>query len=118
MIKPEIITITSPDLHDLEQDQPEDPHAFCILVQVLIGLENEAGGEVFYFTVCTPKALEESIPEETGLSGWSYILLKKYDYKAIERTIQSFCDQSKHAEDWDGFAENMKKFSKWEFDGH
>ena len=116
MIKPEIILLTSPDLDDMETGGPENFENFCVLVQALIGAEGEEGAEVFYFSVCTPNALESRIPEKGGLTGKSFIFVRKYDYSLILNTIQSLCDKGSVAKDWDEFAQIMTRYSDWEYE--
>ena len=100
----------------METTCPEDSKKFCILVQALIGVEDEPGAETFYFWVCTPNALEERIPEDIGLTGRSFIFVREYDYQLIWKTIESFCDKASVADDWDEFAQIMTRYSDWEYE--
>ena len=116
MIRPVLQLLTSPDLHNMEAG-PDDPHNCYVLVQALIGLEGEAGGEVFYFQVCTPSALAQLIPSGKGLSGKSFLFVEVYDYGVVRDAIISICaDAARTARNWDEFALAMCRYSDWEYE--
>jgi len=116
-MKAELRALHSPDLADLKHGSPPDPGNFGILVQAMIGPEDEEGEESFDILVCTPSWLAGQVEREGPTWGRHHLLLPRYDYAAIESTVRSLVD-SVHGLDWPEVAEILARYGAWEFEDY
>ena len=116
-MKPNLKSIHSPDVNDLETYLPEEPDDFCILVQATIGLPNDNSGESFDFLVCTPKWIETLLENQKFVLGKGYLVVRNYNYNLIIETIQSICDRVS-GDDWITVANKLARYGQWEFEDY
>lgn len=109
--------VHSPDIIDLRSHQPEDPEAFCYLLQIMIGPDDHEGEESFDVQVVTPQWLREKHGEDMVLSGRHYLIVFKYDFNQIMDVINRYCE-SCSAKNWEEFAAKMSRFGSWEFEDY
>ena len=107
----------SPDIHDLENYQPEDPKKFGFLLQAMIGPEGQNGEESFDIEVCTPKWLEETYNDDQVVIGLYHLIVRKYNYQKIVLAIKGFLLDC-YGENWNEIVEKVSRLGKWEFDGY
>ena len=117
MIKLEVKWLHSPDLLDPEENIPENPEQFRILVQAMIGVEDEEGEDSFDFLVCTPSWLANALQKESYIWGRHYLFVPKYDYELILNTIKQLCDTIE-ASDWETAAQKLARYGHWEFEDY
>ena len=114
---PKLIRLHSPDLLDLRTLSPENPENFCILVQAIIGLENESGEESFDFIVCSVKWLHEFLSDKSFVFGRHYLIVSYYNYDIIWDAINTLC-QKIPGGSWKEIAEQLGKYGRWEFEDY
>ena len=68
-MKAVIKSIHSPDVINLWKYKPVEMDNFCILLEVLLGVENKEGEESFCFEICTPKWLLNHYKREDVIIG-------------------------------------------------
>lgn len=116
-MKAEIISLHSPDIHNLEEFQPEQSDNFGFLLQIIISPKGVEGGESFDTIVCTPKWLLDQHDQNEILFGRQFIIVFKYDYIKLHEAINKYI-QSIEGNDWDDIAKEMCKIGKWEFENY
>jgi len=107
----------SPDAPDLEHYSPQDPEHFSILVQALIGPEDQPGEEAFDFLVCTSRWLSSQLSKERYMMGKNYLFLSRYDYALLQEAIQKICSQAE-GKDWEAVTTYLGRYGKWEFEDY
>jgi len=111
----EIKYIHSPDIEDISTYQPEDTGCFSFLLQVMVGPNNQEGEESFDIEVVTPKWLLKKYDEDEILIGRHRLIVFKYDWDRIMRTINRHCE-SCNGETWSEIAEKVGRLGRWEFE--
>ena len=117
MTKATLRYLHSPDAPNLEHYTPEDPEYFSILVQALIGPEEQPGEEAFDFLVCTSRWLSSQLSKEGYMLGRHYLFLSRYDYALLQEAIQKICSRAER-EDWKAVATYIGHYGKWEFEDY
>ena len=108
----------TPDAPDLERFQPPDPAHFGILVQAMIGPEDESRGEEsFDFVACTSSWLAEQSKGGKHRWGHGYLLLDAYDYSTLERAVSRLCATAT-CESWLEIAGRLARYTLWESDDY
>ena len=107
----------SPDIHDLEKYQPENPGEFAFLLQAMVGPEGEEGEESFDIEVCTPKWLEEHYGVDDVVVGRHHLIVRKYDYERIVDAIKRFL-RGCSGENWEEVGGKVARLGKWEFEDY
>jgi len=102
---------------NLDEFSPEDPLCFAANVTALIGPFNERGEELFQFTVCTPRWLEQDTFPKGYCWGRHYLFVSRWDAKLIMRVFRDLC---LHAEgpDWNSVATTLSRYGQWEFEDY
>ena len=102
--------IHSPDIEDIFQYRPNGP--FSVLVQFLIGPENEEGEESFDVTVCSPSWLQD----QPGiiLSGADSLIMKEFDPGALVEYVRCTIGRLR-GKSWSEIARQIDRIGKWEF---
>ena len=107
----------SPDVHDLKTFVPPDPFRFGLLIQAMIGPEDEDGEESFDFFVCTPQWLNEELEHKQHVLGRHRLFVRRYDMLSIERVMKHLCSQAAGS-DWSEISEFLSRYGKWEFEDY
>lgn len=105
----------SPDVDDLQTFRPQDPTNFSIFVQAMIGPEGEDSSESFDISVCTPSWVAATAEREGPVIGLHHILVSRFDYEALFRSIESFCSRCEGAS-WQEVGAKVGRLGRWEFD--
>ena len=116
-MKDEIKRLHSPDIPNLETFHPSDKEAFAFLLQVMVGVKDEAGEESFDIFVCTPKWLLMNHKKDEVLFGKHQMIVFEYNYDAIVKKLQVYIDDLE-GENWAELAEKINLIGKWEFWGY
>jgi len=109
--------IHSPDVEDFSTYLPEDTERFYFLLQIMVGPNNQEGEETFDIEVVTPKYLLEKYDENEILIGRHRLIVFRYDWNRIMRTINRYCE-SCSGETWDEIAEKVGRLGRWEFEDY
>jgi Immunity protein 8 len=116
-VKATLRRLHSPDADPFSEYVPDDPEAFGLLVQALVGPREGKGEESFDFVVCTPRWFDAQ-PFDKGFA-WpqSHLFVKRWDYATVERAIS---DVVRRAEgpDWASVAAQIGRYGRWEFEDH
>jgi hypothetical protein len=116
-MKAELRVLHSPDLDDLQHGSPPDPSNFGILVQAMIGPEDEEGEESFDIVVCTPTWMANKVAAEGYAWGRHHLLIPRYDYPTIRDAVRALC-HSVEGSDWRGVATALARYGAWEFEDY
>jgi hypothetical protein len=108
----------SPDLADLEHGAPPDSANFRIVLQAMIGGDDEdEAEESFDFLVCTPLWLSKNIVAGEYIWGRHYLLVAVYDFALIQKAVQDVCDAAT-GPDWETVAGILARYGAWEFEDY
>ena len=119
MIRPELRSLYSPDVPDLDLEHfaPDPPDDFLILVGASIGVAGEPGQDMFYFIVTTPRVLDRKIVDDGYLLPRHYLLLHRFDYDTLWSAIGNLCQQVE-TPDWPAAASRLARYGQWEFEDY
>ena len=108
----------SPDLPDLENGTPPDPESFAILVQAMIGADDEPESEEsFDFVLCTPGWLAIRLGAGSHIWGRHHLLVPRYDFATLHGAVQAVCEGAT-GPDWETIAGILGRYGKWEFEDY
>ena len=116
-MKPEIKSIYSFDVEDLETYKPTDPTSFAFHLRLIAGPQSEPGEESFDMKVCTPKWLLENHGAEEVIIGRHLLIVMEYNYRRIVKRIKEFCDTCT-GDTWTEVAEKLSRLGYWEFEDY
>lgn len=116
-VLPELHSLHSADLWDMEGSLPEDPENFCLSVEASIGPRGALGEELFEFLVCTPNWLYRDLVSQSTIFGRHFLFVQRYDYRLIAETIEHLC-ASTSGSTWSEVAERLGRYGKWEFEDY
>ena len=117
MLRAELRSLHSPDVHNLETYRPIDPTRFGLLVQAMVGPEDMPGEESFDFIVCTPGWLAERLREQDYVTARHHIIFARYDYPVLRSVIRGYCEEAT-GPDWRSVAARLSRYGKWEFEDY
>jgi hypothetical protein len=112
----------SPDLlaerqePDLESFQPDDFENFGLGVTAFVGPNDAGGEEMFDFFVCTARWLADHPPEKGFWFLRSYLLLNRWDYGVLDRSLRDLCARSE-GETWEEVGTKLSRYGRWEREG-
>jgi hypothetical protein len=112
-MKAQLKRLHSPDVHDLRAFVPETPGLFSLFVQAMIGSDDDDSFESFDLIVCSPDWLL-SQADRAPVIGWQHLIMARYDYDALFRAIQDFCETCEGAT-WSEVATKVGRLGRWEF---
>ena len=114
-MRAELRGLDSADAPDgLGSYQPDDSAVYALAVGASIGPANGAGAETFYFSVCSPRWIEENPPPKGFEFMHGYLVLTRWDYAVVERAIGDLCLHTEGA-DWQEVATKLSRYGSWEF---
>jgi hypothetical protein len=114
-VRAELRTLDSADAPEgLAAWEPADLEDFAVYVAAVIGPAGESGGELFYFTVCSPRWLDKNAPPKGFAFMHGHVLLPRWDAAIVERAITDLCRHTE-GEDWSQVAEKLSRYADWEF---
>jgi hypothetical protein len=96
-----------------------DPAQMMTLVTILVGTPEEAIGDLFYATLCTPEWIAAQSENGSFMPGAGLLVVKSEDFdeRPLRREIERFL-VGIHEETWGDVAKRIKEwFPFWEFDG-
>ena len=102
---------------DPETFWPDEEDDFGFYVQATIGPENEEGGDVFGFQVCTPKWLANEYGKESVILARHIIIVFEYDFYAVRKKISDLCNKTL-GNDWAEIAPKLARYGYWEFEDY
>lgn len=93
---------------------PDDPADFCIGMDVTVGAQGGAGGDIFSFEVCSPKWFQRNRAEHPAFSR-HILFMNEYDRCAIKKAAEKLVAEAS-GETWDQIANILSRFMFWEFE--
>lgn len=119
MIQAKIKSIEITEVPDLDPAKftVEDPEDFCCTFGLTIGPANSEGGELFYLTVCSPKALAKAAEKDGFLWGRHHLIVPEYNLKAITGIITKFVERCS-GDSWTEVATKLNRIASWEFEDY
>ncbi len=114
LVQAELKKLHSPDAFDLEGFSPDG--SFGILVQTMVGPLGSDGEESFDVVVCTTEWFAANMNSEI-VSGRHHLFVKQYDYQALRRYIENYCD-SCQGESWEAVSVKLGRLGHWEFEDY
>jgi hypothetical protein len=104
-----------PELPEPESSSPPDPTDFALLVQALIGLQEEKGADTFSFVVVTPKWLARRVTADRPVLARGHLIVERYDYAQIRAEIVRCCELAT-GPDWPTVATILSRYARWEYE--
>src|SRR5688572_11497123 len=92
---------------------PADPAHCRVSMTATIGSEGTDGGDLFYFTVVTPKALLSDEP----VWGRGLLIVPTFSWLAVTRLLDRLLRHASR-ETWQASAAELNKELLWEFDNY
>jgi hypothetical protein len=92
---------------------PTDPECCRVSMTATIGPNSTDGGDLFQFTVVTPKALSQ----DEAQWGRGLLILPVFSWKAVERLLDRLLRHASRAT-WEECAAELNKELLWEFDNY
>ena len=115
-MRAELRSLDSADAPEgLEGFRPSDPQSFALAIGATVGPEGGEGGDLFYFTVCTPEWLRENGSQKGFAFLHGHVLVDRWDYQLVERAIRDLCFRTEGA-GWDEIATKLSRYGDWEFE--
>lgn len=116
MMTPELRSITSVDIDDLETWRSGN-EAFWLILDLRIGSDRRAGADTFNLYVCNPQALEQVVAEKGLRDGRHLLILDEFDYARVQAWIDSVLGRSSGA-DWTEVSGRLSRYFEWEFEDY
>jgi len=115
-MRAELKSLTSPDF-DLESCVPANPGSFCFVLEAVIGLEEQEGGEIFLFEVCTPRWLETAVAGAEPIFGMNKLIVPEYNYAQLRDFLVTYCGRCV-SDSWPKIARKLASVGAWEFEDY
>ena len=91
-MRAELRSLDSTDVPDgLDAFEPDDPESFSVAVSASIGPADSPGAELFYFTVCSPRWIEQNPPPKGFEFMHSFLVLSRWDYDVLHGAVSDLC---------------------------
>ena len=116
-IKAEVKSIISPDIADFKSYYPEDDSCFAFLIQVIVGIMGQKGGDSFDIEVCTPKWLLLNNSSSDIIFGRHKLIVFEYNIERILKSITGYCE-SCYGINWEEIAGKISRVAHWEFENY
>lgn len=116
-MKPEIKSIHSPDVDDLENPSFEGPDDVHLLLEMTIGPKSGRGEEIFSLVVGTFEGLQSRHEGKMPRLLRHHLVVETYDYDEIFDLIKKTCDRVRE-ETWTEVAEKLNRYFAWEFEDY
>jgi hypothetical protein len=97
----------SPDLDPPSTGLPADAEEYEVAMQVSLRERDEAGGEVFSFTVCSPSAL---LGVESGRFVTHTLLLMPFRWDALRARVDKLLAQCGSCTTWNEVIDRLSPF--------
>lgn len=108
------------ELRDLDCIETDLDHfegdAFHITVTATIGIVGEEGADYFTFDVCSPAWLQSELESEPVVSGQYMVIMAEFDFPVLKRFVDKKVSRTEGV-DWHSIVQELKVWSRWEFDG-
>jgi hypothetical protein len=108
----------SPDIYDLWSYKPKEPNNFGFLLQVMVGPADQDVEESFDIMVCTPQWLLAEYKENDILFARHHLIVFRYDFPAIQKKIEDYCEEHCVGDTWEEIAEKLARIGRWEFEDY
>jgi len=115
-MRAQIKAFHSPDA-DLKTFSPLDPRDFGLLLQLLIGPEDQEGSESFDIVLCSPRWVEKKCEAEFTFPGLHTLIVREYDWGLIQRYLHRVVSRTVGV-DWQELASKLSKLGRWEFEDY
>ena len=80
---------------------PEDLHDFHLAINVEIGERGKEGSELFHFVAASPGGLLNQVAEREFKFLRGYILMEKFAWSVVRRSIQNLINHANSRNNWD-----------------
>lgn len=115
-IVPELRLLHSPDIPNLELPNIVESEPYCILLQAMFGPIGAKGEESFDFLVCNGLWLTERATQGAFFCR-HHLVVHRFNISEIRSLLEEIARESA-AESWEGAAEKIGRFGKWEFEDY
>lgn len=105
------------DLEPIAEHVPTDLENFRVRVRLLVGPVGSIGAESFDLEVCSPRWLEERLGPREVISGRHLLIMRRWNWSAIEAYIREQVDQCE-GDDWSTVGEKVGRLGYWEFEDY
>lgn len=101
----------------LESSRQVDPENACEQVELLVGPSDGPGEEIFYLTVCTPRALAEVLAAQTVLMGRHWLFVAELSPRKVEEFLRRRIEHIM-GPTWDEVAQKVGRLGASEFEDY
>src|SRR4051794_8338055 len=78
---------------DFSKFHPDDPGCFSCALQLLVGIQNQGGGESFQLTVCTPQWLAANHSKDDIVIGKNLLIVFDFQYAHIVQWLHRYVER-------------------------
>ena len=107
----------SPDIEDLYKYVPKNPTNFSLLLELMVGPENENGEESFNIQICTPGWFLSTMKKHDIVPGRHFLIVLEYNYDRIYNKIKQLIENCT-GNDWNEVADKVSRIGFWEFEDY
>lgn len=103
----------------LDEFSPSLDDYFGILIDVVAGPAGGQGGDLFYFTACSPAWLAEASSHTPKGFGWerARLVIPEWDLGVIRRAVEDLCRHTTGSS-WTDVAVKLSRHMRWEFEDY
>jgi hypothetical protein len=118
-MKPQLKDYVCVDIPEVWNWVPNDPEDVYYYMELTIGEDTSAGGDLFGLTVATPKALLKRMRTsgKQSQSGRHHLIVLDYSWDKVLHFINDVIDKC-HGRDWEEIGLKLARHFKWEFEDY
>lgn len=113
----EIKSFISPDIQDLFSYKPTNKESFSFLLELVIGIKGQEGGDLFSIEITTPKWLLENYNKGDVVFGRNRLIVFEYDINRFINEIETYIN-SAPGNTWTEIANQLSRIAQWEFEDY
>ena len=116
-MRAQVKRLHTPDADSLASFVPEREDDFSLLVQIMVGPEDDEGEESFDLEVVTPKELARRVARTGPICGRHYLIVNRFDPHQIQLWIEKAVS-SCAGRNWEEITRKLSRIGRWEFEDY
>ncbi|HEV2913730.1 MAG TPA: Imm8 family immunity protein [Pyrinomonadaceae bacterium] len=100
-------------LDDVVND-PEDLYDFNVPINIEVCEKGKKRSELFHFVFSSPQRLQHDISESVFQFMHGYILLAKFDWRAIHHSMETLIDRARSGRNWKEVIAFLSRYGVYE----
>lgn len=113
MITPSVRLVDWLEPHDLESYEPPT-ESWMYPIAVYIGYSDGPGQDIYHFSICSLKWLEERLDTHAVVFGHKLLVFSRFSYEDLMRALERICENAV-AETGEQVTRALGKYGGWEF---